>query len=192
MSVLELDSGYTVKYRPLPEGVPSGFAPRNSFRQMGIFDRIWIHYSAVELCATLGGVSRLYWVNWRQPRGAITGTSYWGGTALHCTALHCTALHCTALHCTALHCTALHCTALHCTVLHWIVLHWLHCNAMHFTAVYCTVLHCTELHCTALSWTVVQCAFLKLSKVKLSAVECKSSDLILEITANPKEPPKVN
>ena len=40
LSVLGLDSGYTVKYTPLPSGVPSGFALGNSFRQRGIFDRI--------------------------------------------------------------------------------------------------------------------------------------------------------
>ena len=40
VSVLGLDSGYTVKYNPLPSGVPSGFALRNSFRQRVIFDRI--------------------------------------------------------------------------------------------------------------------------------------------------------
>ena len=40
MSVLGLDSGYTVKYNPLPSGVPSGFAIGNSFRQKVIFDRI--------------------------------------------------------------------------------------------------------------------------------------------------------
>ena len=32
--------GYTIKYNPLPSGVPSGFALRNSFRQRVIFDRI--------------------------------------------------------------------------------------------------------------------------------------------------------
>ena len=40
MSVLGLDSGYTVKYNPLPSGAPSGFALGNSFRQRVIFDRI--------------------------------------------------------------------------------------------------------------------------------------------------------
>ena len=33
MSVLGLDSGYTIKYNPLPSGVPLGFALGNSFRQ---------------------------------------------------------------------------------------------------------------------------------------------------------------
>ena len=33
MSVLGFFSGYTVKYNPLPSGVPSGFALRISFRQ---------------------------------------------------------------------------------------------------------------------------------------------------------------
>ena len=33
MSVIGLDSGYTVKYNHLPSGVPSGFALGNSFRQ---------------------------------------------------------------------------------------------------------------------------------------------------------------
>ena len=32
MSVLGLDSGYMVKYNPLPSGVPSGFALGNSFK----------------------------------------------------------------------------------------------------------------------------------------------------------------
>ena len=36
----EWNSGYTVKYNPLPWGVPSGFAHGNSFRQRVIFDRI--------------------------------------------------------------------------------------------------------------------------------------------------------
>ena len=40
MSVLGLDSGYTVKYNPLPSGVPSGFALGNSFRPRVIFDRV--------------------------------------------------------------------------------------------------------------------------------------------------------
>ena len=40
MSVLGLDSRYTVKYNSSPSGVPSGFALGNSFRQRGIFDRI--------------------------------------------------------------------------------------------------------------------------------------------------------
>ena len=39
MSVLGLNSGYTVKYTPLPSGVPWGFALGNSFRQRGIFDQ---------------------------------------------------------------------------------------------------------------------------------------------------------
>ena len=34
MSVLGLDSGYTVKENPLSSGVPSGFPLGNSFRQM--------------------------------------------------------------------------------------------------------------------------------------------------------------
>ena len=34
------DKGYTVKYNPLPEGVPKGEARGNSWRQRGIFDRI--------------------------------------------------------------------------------------------------------------------------------------------------------
>ena len=33
MSVLGLDSGYTVKYNPFPPRVPSGLALGNSFRQ---------------------------------------------------------------------------------------------------------------------------------------------------------------
>ena len=40
MSVLGLDLGFTVKYNPLPSGVPSGFALGNSFRQRVIFDSI--------------------------------------------------------------------------------------------------------------------------------------------------------
>ena len=32
MSVLGLDSEYTIKYNPLPSGVPSGFALGNSFK----------------------------------------------------------------------------------------------------------------------------------------------------------------
>ena len=40
LSVLGLDSGYTVKHTPSPSGVPLGFALRHSFRQRGIFDRI--------------------------------------------------------------------------------------------------------------------------------------------------------
>ena len=35
MSVLGLNSGYTVKYNPLSSGVPLGFALGNSFRQKG-------------------------------------------------------------------------------------------------------------------------------------------------------------
>ena len=35
MSILGLDSGYTVKYNPLPSGVPSG-------RQRVIFDHIFL------------------------------------------------------------------------------------------------------------------------------------------------------
>ena len=38
--VLRLNSGFTVKYRPLPLGVPSGFALGNSLRRRAIFDRI--------------------------------------------------------------------------------------------------------------------------------------------------------
>ena len=37
MSVLGLNSGYTVRYNPLPSGVPSGFALGNSFRQLGLY-----------------------------------------------------------------------------------------------------------------------------------------------------------
>ena len=40
MSALGLNLGYTVKYNPLPSGVPSGFALGNSFRPRVIFDRI--------------------------------------------------------------------------------------------------------------------------------------------------------
>ena len=40
VSVLGREEGYTVKYSPLPEGVPEGEARRNSQRQRGIFDRI--------------------------------------------------------------------------------------------------------------------------------------------------------
>ena len=40
MSVLGLNSGYTVKYNPLSSGVPLGFALGHSFRQMVIFDSI--------------------------------------------------------------------------------------------------------------------------------------------------------
>ena len=40
VSVFGRDKGYTVKYSPLPSGVPSGFALGNSFRQRVIFDRI--------------------------------------------------------------------------------------------------------------------------------------------------------
>ena len=40
MYVLGLDSGYMVKYNPLPSGAPSGFALGNFFRQRVIFDRI--------------------------------------------------------------------------------------------------------------------------------------------------------
>ena len=40
MSVLGLDSGYTVKYTPSPSGVPQGFALGNSFSRRGIFDHI--------------------------------------------------------------------------------------------------------------------------------------------------------
>ena len=40
VSVLGLDSGYTVKYTPTSEEVPSGFTLGNSFRRRGIFDRI--------------------------------------------------------------------------------------------------------------------------------------------------------
>ena len=40
MSVLGLDLGYTVKYNPLPSGVPSVFALVNSFRRKVIFDRV--------------------------------------------------------------------------------------------------------------------------------------------------------
>ena len=40
VSVLGRDEGYTIKYNPLPEGVPEGKARRNSGRQRVIFDRI--------------------------------------------------------------------------------------------------------------------------------------------------------
>ena len=40
LSVLGLDSGYTVKYTPLPSGVTLVLALGNSFRQRGIFTRI--------------------------------------------------------------------------------------------------------------------------------------------------------
>ena len=40
LSMLGLDLGYTVKYNPLPSGVPLGFALGNSFRHRVIFDRI--------------------------------------------------------------------------------------------------------------------------------------------------------
>ena len=40
VSVLGRDKEYTVKYKPLREGVPFGFALGNSFRQRVIFDRI--------------------------------------------------------------------------------------------------------------------------------------------------------
>ena len=39
LPVLGLNSGYTVKYSPLPLGVPSGFALGNFLRQRAIFDR---------------------------------------------------------------------------------------------------------------------------------------------------------
>ena len=40
LSKSELDSGYTVNYRPLPSGVPMGFALKNSLRQRAIIDCI--------------------------------------------------------------------------------------------------------------------------------------------------------
>ena len=40
VSVLGRGEGYTVKYTPLSEGVHKGKAQGNSWRQMGIFDRI--------------------------------------------------------------------------------------------------------------------------------------------------------
>ena len=40
VSVLGRDEGYTVKYNPLPEGVPEGKARGNSFRQRVLFDCI--------------------------------------------------------------------------------------------------------------------------------------------------------
>ena len=40
VSLLGRDKGYTVKYFPLPEGVPEGKAWGNSWRQRVIFDRI--------------------------------------------------------------------------------------------------------------------------------------------------------
>ena len=49
MSVLGLDSGYTVKYTPPPSGVPSGYPLGNSFRRRGIFDRAMITLGAVGL-----------------------------------------------------------------------------------------------------------------------------------------------
>ena len=43
VSVLGRDKGYTIKYTPLPEGVPEGKSQGNSFRRRGIFDRIsWV------------------------------------------------------------------------------------------------------------------------------------------------------
>ena len=53
MSVLGLNSGYTVKYNPLVSGVPSGFALGNSFRQTVILDHI-------SLVSSLYGYSILY------------------------------------------------------------------------------------------------------------------------------------
>ena len=47
MSVLGLDSGYTVKYTPPPSGIPSAVALGSSFMQRVIFDRIslvWTQY----------------------------------------------------------------------------------------------------------------------------------------------------
>ena len=41
VSVLERDKGYTVKYNPMPEGVPVGKAQGNSWTQRVIFDRIF-------------------------------------------------------------------------------------------------------------------------------------------------------
>ena len=38
VSILGRYEGYTVKYIPLPEGVPEGEAPGSSLRQRGIFD----------------------------------------------------------------------------------------------------------------------------------------------------------
>ena len=43
LSVLGLDSEYTVEYTP--SVVPSGFVLRNAFRQRGIFDRISLYPS---------------------------------------------------------------------------------------------------------------------------------------------------
>ena len=40
MSVLGRQEGYTVKYNPLPEGVPEGEARGNSQRQSFVFDCI--------------------------------------------------------------------------------------------------------------------------------------------------------
>ena len=40
VSVLGWEEGYTVKYIPLPEGVPKGEAWGSSWRQRGIFERI--------------------------------------------------------------------------------------------------------------------------------------------------------
>ena len=40
LSVLGLNSGYTVEYSPSPSGVPSGFALGNSLGRRAIFDRI--------------------------------------------------------------------------------------------------------------------------------------------------------
>ena len=40
LSVLGRDKGYTIKYNPLPEGVPEGEARGNSWRQRVIFDRL--------------------------------------------------------------------------------------------------------------------------------------------------------
>ena len=41
VSVLGQDEKYTVKYNPLPEGVPEGEIRGNSRRQRVIFDRIF-------------------------------------------------------------------------------------------------------------------------------------------------------
>ena len=54
-SALGQDKGYTVKYKPLPEGVPKGKVRGNSQRQRAIFDRIFrvVHCALVYIVVEL-------------------------------------------------------------------------------------------------------------------------------------------
>ena len=157
MSVLGLDSGYTVKNTPMPSGVPLGFALGNSFRQSGIFDRI-------SLLSSKYGYSI-----------SLLSSQYRLSTALHHTDLDCTAIPCTEQHCNAMKMfqlkfwerrkvdwplfEAFKAAATGCSwqrLIQW----WLTYTALHYTDLHCSAFHSTALHCTNIPITTLHCTVL--------------------------------